>query len=128
MQDISFDQENSRKDFDELVEECLANNDHFSLYLFPFANRCQVNTWNRREKARTVFERFREFVEISKGDLLEFISISKDALTAAWIGNFVAYIGQLPGSRFVYSFKPGSTLLLESNKGYNRTIYHYIKS
>jgi len=124
MRDISFDKKNSKNDFDELVYNGLNNNDHFSLYLFPFANRCQVNTWNRREKARTVLGRFREFIEISKGRLLEFINISKDALTAAWIGNFIAYIGQLPCSRYVYSFKPGSSLLLESNKGFNRTIYH----
>jgi hypothetical protein len=123
MRDISFDK-NSKKDFDELVHNCLDNNDHFSLYLFPFANKCQINTWNRREKAQTIFGRFREFIEISQGRFLEFINISKDALTAAWIGNFIAYIGQSPCSRFVYSFKPGSNLLLESNKGFNRTIYH----
>ena len=31
----------------EHLDELLDANDHFSLYLFPFADTCQVNTWNR---------------------------------------------------------------------------------
>jgi hypothetical protein len=122
--DISFDKENDKKDFDQFLKHYLVKNDHFSLYLFPFANKCQVNTWNCREKDRTISGRFLEFIEISKGRIREFISISNDALTAAWMGNFIAYIGLLPCSRYVYSFKPGSDLVLESNEGFNRTIYH----
>jgi FAD/FMN-containing dehydrogenase len=115
-QDVSF----VEKNLDRLLKE----NEHLSLYLFPFANKCQINTWNSKEKDRTILGRFRELIELSKGSLLEFANISKDALTAAWVGNFIAYLGHLPRSRFVYSFKPGSNLLLESNKGFNRTIYH----
>ena len=41
------------KNFDRLLQE----NDHLSLYLFPFADKCQVNTWNRRLRRRRVFGR-----------------------------------------------------------------------
>jgi hypothetical protein len=123
MRDISFD-ENDKEDFEQFLRDGLENNDHFSLYLFPFANKCQVNTWNRRENNQTIIGRLLDFIEISTGRLLEFISISKDALVAAWIGNFIAYVGHLPCSRYVYSFKPGSNLTLPSNEGFNRTIYH----
>src|SRR4030095_6005015 len=29
------------------LDQMLLDNDHLSLYLFPFANKCQVSTWNR---------------------------------------------------------------------------------
>jgi hypothetical protein len=124
MRDVSFEKENDRENFDQLLRDGLVNNDHFSLYLFPFASKCQVNTWNCRQKNQTIIGRLLDFIEVSKGRLLEFVSVSKDALVAAWIGNFIAYIGHLPCSRYVYSFKPGSDLVLESNEGFNRTIYH----
>jgi hypothetical protein len=114
MRDISFDKENDKKDFDELVHTCLENNDHFSLYLFPFAEKCQINTWKRTEKKQTAFGGFREFV-----------SISKDALAAAWGGNLIAYTGLLPrGARWAYILKRGTDLVLESDRAFNRTIYH----
>lgn len=48
-----------------------------------------------------------------------------DALAAAWLGNFVAYTGGLPQSGRTYGgLRRGSDLLLESNKGFTRTIYH----
>ena len=51
--------------------------------------------------------------------------ISIDALAAAWLGNFIAYTGGLPQSGRTYGgLRKGSDLLLESNKGFNRTIYH----
>jgi L-gulono-1,4-lactone dehydrogenase len=125
MRDVSFDRENARENFDQLVRDGLSNNDHFSLYLFPFGSQCQVNTWNCREKDRTILGRLLEFIETSKGHLLEFVNISIDALAAAWIGNFIAYIGLLPQSSRTYGFiRRGSNLTLESNKGFNRTIYH----
>jgi FAD/FMN-containing dehydrogenase len=125
MRDISFDKENDEKDFDQLLRDGLNQNDHFSLYLFPFANKCQINTWNRREKDQTILGHFRESIEITRGYLLEFVNISIDALAAAWVGNFIAYTGRLPQSGRTYGFiRPGSDLLLESNKGFNRTIYH----
>ena len=35
------------------LERLLQENEHFSLYLFPFTEKCQINTWNRtaREKS-----------------------------------------------------------------------------
>ena len=42
MQPISYVKDN----LDQLVRD----NHHFSLYLFPFMDECQVNTWNRKEK------------------------------------------------------------------------------
>ena len=112
----------------ENLDRLLRANDHFSLYLFPFMEECQVNTWNHKEKDRTIVGRFLEFIEISKGRVLEFLGISKDALAAAWIGNFFAYSGLLPQSSRTYGgISRGSNLLLESNKGFNRTIYHLHK-
>jgi L-gulono-1,4-lactone dehydrogenase len=117
MRDISYVKEN--------LDRLLQDNDHFSLYLFPFAAKCQVNTWNRKEKDRTIIGRFLEFIEISKGRFLEFVNISIDALAAAWIGNFIAYRGRLPQLGLTYGFiRRGSNLVLESNEGFNRTIYH----
>jgi hypothetical protein len=63
---------------DWLLEE----NDHLSLYLFPFSEVCQINTWNRTDKRRSVL-----------GDLRELVKISIDALMAAWVGNLAAYGG-----------------------------------
>ena len=109
--DISFDKET----FDKLVNDCLRKNDHFSLYLFPFANRCQINTWNRTDCEQTFL-----------GDLKEDVSISLDALLAAWFGNLIAYMRLLPKlSYWIYGLKKrGTDLVLESNKAFNRTIYH----
>ncbi len=96
------------------LERLLAENDHLSLYLFPFSTKCQVNTWNAARRGRSAL-----------GGLREFLSISADALLAAWIGNLLAYTGLLPklGSR-VYIKKRGTDLVLESNAAFNRTIYH----
>ena len=98
------------KNLDRLLQE----NDHFSLYLFPFSNRCQINTWNRTDKKQSLL-----------GDLREFINISIDALMGALIGNFAAYKGWLRAfSSLAYGAKLGSHLVLESNRSFNRTIYH----
>ena len=98
------------KDFDCLLQE----NDHLSLYLSPFADECRVNTWNRTDKKQSPL-----------GDLREFVRTFVDALGAAWIGNLLAYTGLLRtvGS-LVYGVERGSHLILESNKAFNRTIYH----
>jgi FAD/FMN-containing dehydrogenase len=109
----------------ENLDQLLRANHHVSLYLFPFMDECQVNTWNRKEKDQTIVGRLLEFIEISKGRFLEFLGISIDALAAAWIGNFIAYTGGLPQLGRTYGgIRRGSNLLLESNKGFNRTIYH----
>ena len=104
--DLSFVKDN----LDQLIKE----NDHLSLYLFPFTDKCRVNTWKRTDKKRSVL-----------GDLREFVRISADALGAAWVGNLIAYTGLLPClSSLMYGFERGSHLVLESNKAFNRTIYH----
>jgi hypothetical protein len=95
---------------DRLLEE----NEHFSIYLFPFTDKCQINTWNRTTKKKSFL-----------GPIREFLSISNDALLSAWFGGFMAYTGLLPKlSNFAYGFKRGTDLVLESYQAYNRTIYH----
>jgi FAD/FMN-containing dehydrogenase len=104
--DVSFVEDN--------LDRLLRENDHLSLYLFPFTHRCRINTWNRTDKKRSVL-----------GDLREFVRTSVDALGAAWVGNFLAYAGLLGTlSPLVYGIERGSHLVLESNKAFNRTIYH----
>ena len=104
--DLSFVEDN----LDRLLKE----NDHFSLYLFPFTTKCQINTWNRTNRDQSFL-----------GTLREFLSISMDALLAAWFGNLVAYLGLLPAlSSLTHSVKKGSNLVLESSEAFNRTIYH----
>lgn len=89
------------------------NNEHFSLYLFPFTPSCQINTWNSTTEKRSVL-----------GPLREFVSISLDALASAWFGGFMAVTGLLPKlATFSYSFKKGTNLVMESYKAFNRTIY-----
>jgi len=96
------------------LERLLRENDHFSLYLFPFTDKCQINTWNRTDEPQSVL-----------GTVREFVSISIDALMAAWFGNLAAYTGLLPKiSSLVHGLKKGSNLVLESNEAFNRTIYH----
>ena len=98
------------------LAQLLEDNDHLSLYLFPFTDKCRINTWNRTEKKQSVL-----------GDLREFARTSADALAAAWVGNFIAYTGLLSMpvvSSLMYGFERGSHLVLKSNKAFNRTIYH----
>ena len=97
------------KNLDGLLQE----NEHLSLYLFPFAKRCRVNTWNRRLKKKTRFGKVREFARISV-----------DALMAAWVGNLFAYTGLLRCASPLYGIERGSNLVLESNEAFNRSIYH----
>jgi FAD/FMN-containing dehydrogenase len=98
------------KNLDRLLED----NDHLSFYLFPFSRVCQINTWNRTEKRMSFL-----------GDVREFVNISIDALMAAWVGNFAAYGGWLRAfSSLAYGARFGSHLVLESNRAFNRTIYH----
>ena len=105
-EDVSF----LKNNLDRLLRE----NDHLSVYLFPFTDRCRINTWNHTSKRRSVL-----------GDLREFVRTSVDALGAAWVGNLIAYTGRLSSlSPLVYGVERGSHLVLESNKAFNRTIYH----
>jgi hypothetical protein len=96
------------------LENLIQNNDHVSLYIFPFAEKCQINIWNRSNEPKSFL-----------GDLREWFNISLDALTSAWFGNLMAYTGTLKRfSNIAYYFKQGTDLVLESAQGYTRTIYH----
>jgi hypothetical protein len=99
---------------EENLDRLLEENEHLSLYLFPFAKKCRVNTWNYTTEGKSRF-----------GKVREFIRISADALLAAWVGNLFAYTGLL---RFVsplfYGVERGSNFVLESNEAFNRSIYH----
>jgi hypothetical protein len=98
-----------KDNLDQLIQE----NDHLSLYIFPYTNKCQINAWNKTDKTKSFLGNFREF-----------IITSLDALVSAWFGNFLAYSGLLPSlSNFGYGLKKGSNLVLESNSAFNRTIY-----
>jgi len=106
IEDLSYVKEN--------LDRLLRGHKHLSLYLFPFTNKCQVNTWRRTNDRRSLF-----------GGLREFVSISADALLAAWAGNFLAHTRLLSKlSSRTYVKQRGTNLTLESNKAFNRTIYH----
>ncbi len=95
-------------------ERLLQENEHFSLYLFPFTEKCQINTWNRTNKDKSLL-----------GTLREFVAISVDALMAAWLGNLMAYTRLLPKvSNLAHGIKKGTNLVMESSAAFNRTIYH----
>ena len=96
------------------LDTLLAQNEHLSLYLFPFTGKCQISTWNSTPKPKSFL-----------GPVREFIAISFDALLASWFGNFMAYTGLLPSlSSITHSLKRGTDLVMESNEAFNRTIYH----
>lgn len=98
------------------LDSLLEDNRHLSVYLFPFTDRCLVNTWNPVHP-----DERRSFL----GPLREFVSIGLDALLAAWLGNLVAYTRLLPKlSSLVHGAKLGSDLVLESYKAFNRSLYH----
>jgi hypothetical protein len=72
------------------LDNLLAANDHFSLYLFPFTGKCQVSTWNKTSKSTSFLASIREF-----------IAISFDALLASWFGNLMAYTAKTSALRVV---------------------------
>ncbi len=95
------------------LEHLLEENDHMSLYMFPFTEVCLINTWNRTQRPKTFL-----------GPLRELASTSIDALSQAWLGDLLAYSGSLPAlSSFVSRLKPDTDYVLESNEAFNRTIY-----
>ncbi|NCF69775.1 MAG: FAD-binding protein [Chloroflexi bacterium] len=96
------------------LDQLLRDNDHVSLYLFPFTDKCQINLWNSTEQEKSFL-----------GPLREFIMISLDALLAAWLANLAAYTGLLPNITSLLSrIKKGSDIVMESNQAFNRSIYH----
>jgi D-arabinono-1,4-lactone oxidase/FAD binding domain len=102
------------EDVERKLDSLVNVHDHLSLYLFPFSELCLVNTWNRTAKRQSRL-----------GGLREFANISEDALLAAWVGGLAASTGRLPAfSPIAYGWMFGSRLVLESNRAFNRTIYH----
>jgi FAD/FMN-containing dehydrogenase len=96
------------------LDKLIAKDEHMSLYLFPFTDKCQINSWNATQQQQSFL-----------GPLREFLAISVDALLAAWFGNLMSYLGLLPKlSNFTHGLKRGTSLVMESYKGFNRTIYH----
>jgi FAD/FMN-containing dehydrogenase len=96
------------------LDRLIQANDHLSLYLFPFTDKCQVNTWNRTTRRQTFF-----------GPMREFLAISGDALLASWGGDLIAYTGLLPTvSPYIHRVRKGTNLVLESAEAFNRNIYH----
>jgi L-gulonolactone oxidase len=99
------------------LDSILSGNDHASLYFFPFADRCQLNTWNRTDRRPTL-----------AGPLREWLSTSFDALLSAWLGGLLAYSHQLPRarlwSRLAYLVRQGTNVVLDSPQAFNRSIYH----
>jgi FAD/FMN-containing dehydrogenase len=96
------------------LDRLLQENDHFSLYLFPFTDQCQVNTWNRTARRHSFL-----------GPARELVSNSVDALLAGWFGDPISYGRLLPTvSPFIHRFRKGTKLVLESAEGFNRNLYH----
>ena len=101
-------------DVESNLHKLLEQNEHFSIYLFPFSGKCQINKWNSTCREKSFLGPFREFV-----------AISRDALLAAWFGNFMAYTGLFPWlSSAAHSLKKGTNLVMDSHKAFNRSIYH----
>jgi hypothetical protein len=92
----------------------LEENDHVSIYTFPFTDRCQLNTWNKTDKQESFM-----------GDIREFFNISLEALFLSSLVSFLTFIKLLPRTIHVLLlFKIDTKLVLKSYKGFNRTIYH----
>src|SRR6185295_7983190 len=96
-------------------EKIFQDNEHMSLYVFPFTRKVQVNRWNPTTKPQT-----------AGGPWKEWLSISFDALGSAWLVGGLAYLGLLkPIAGTLYkAFKHHLNLVLESAEGYSRSIYH----
>ncbi len=97
------------------LDRLLLENDHLSLYLFPFTDKCQVNTWNRTTRERSTL-----------GPLREFLTTAAESLLAAWVGNLLAYMKLLPAlSGVTHSLVRTRSLVMESSQAFNRTLYHF---
>jgi hypothetical protein len=96
------------------LDRLLRDNVHLSLYLFPFTDTCQINTWNPTTRRRSPLGRLREFV-----------NYALDALLAAWVANLICYTGLLPRvSPRAHRLKRNTRLVLDSFEAFHRTLYH----
>lgn len=95
------------------IDRLLEENEHFGLFMFPFTDKCQVNTWNSTDKPKSRL-----------GSLREFGSNAIEALIVSWFGNLISYLKLLPRlSTSAVGKKRGTNLVLESNEAHNRTMY-----
>ena len=96
------------------LDGLLTRHDHASFYVFPFAKCVQLHTWDKTDAEKSLFNRLREYV-----------NITWSALSAAWIGDFLAVFKLLPKlSDVVLRTQSNSDLVMQSHQGFNRTIYH----
>jgi hypothetical protein len=96
------------------LDDLLSRHTHCSIYLFPFSDRCQINTWNPTLEKQSPLAPLREF-----------ITISAEALLAVWFANLLAHARLLPRlSDLSLMAKRGTDLVMESYQAFNRTIYH----
>ncbi len=100
---------------EENLDSILADNQHASLFLFPFSRKCQLNTWNRTERRLSRF-----------GNLREAALLSVDALLLSSLGPLLVVSRTLPRlATATLSIRKGTDLVLESHKAFNRSVYHY---
>lgn len=113
---FNIEQQGVISDLDQVESELnqlIEDNEHMSLYVFPFTRLCQINKWNETQKPQSKLGAWREF-----------FNISADALTTVWFGNLIAYTGTLKFfSGIIYRLKKNTDLVLESAEGFSRTIY-----
>jgi len=104
----------NRKQAKAETDRLLAEHDHASFYVFPFAKHVQFHTWDHTQAEKSFFNRLREYINISWA-----------ALAAAWIGDLLALTRLLPKlSDVVVRTQRNSNLVMQSHLGFNRTIYH----
>lgn len=104
----------TREQAEAETDRLLAEHDHASFYVFPFAKHVQLHTWDHTQADKSLFNRLREY-----------INISWSALAAAWIGDLLALIRLLPKlSGLILRTQGNSNLVMQSHLGFNRTIYH----
>jgi hypothetical protein len=96
------------------LDDLLNSHAHLSIYLFPFSDRCHINTWNPTPEKQSPLAPLREF-----------ITTSLDALSIVWFANLVAHSRLLPRlSDLSLRTKRGTDLVMESYQAFNRTIYY----
>ena len=97
------------------LETLIQENDHVSLFMFPYADKLQLNIWNRVGNKRESF----------LGDFREFLSIALDAVFLSSVISFFTALNLLPRVvNFLMIFKINTRFVLKSYKAFNRSIYH----
>ena len=97
-----------KEDVRASLRDMLENNDHASIYMFPLSHTWQLNTWNATTNRPSFL-----------GEVREYISICVDALVASWLLHTLAHTKSLAPASRLFFLKRGSSLVLESYKGFN---------